>query len=187
MPKTSVCTCTENTSKQQKSRCRTKRQCNFLPQQSGRKPTVKKEDPKVVTARYEKSVKGKWRKVKRKWKKWAGEVKEELAKLPVKPRVSHRELGLGTWTPVPAKSPPMAEPLPTRKRGQLPKAFVEEVLKRRTAFFEKRAREEEHRSLTDFVKCPRCHWLQHCAGGFWKGVSPHCPDLHGVGCEYFDL
>ena len=141
MAKTTVCTCTEKTSKQQKSRCRSKRQCKFPPQRVGRKPSAKKEDPKVTCSRYDKSYKGKLRNARRRWREWAAEVKAEIDKLPPlpdplpeKPRECRLIPEEGTWTPALMESPPMAEPLPARKRGQLPKDFWEEVLKRRAEF-----------------------------------------------------
>ena len=54
--------------------------------------------------------------------------------LPKEPRVSHLREWAGTWSPVPVRSVLEADPLPERKRGQLPEGFWEEVLKRRAAF-----------------------------------------------------
>ena len=64
MPKTAVCTCTEKTSKQQKSRCRSKRECKFERQQVGRKPNPNKQDLKEIRTRYDASDKGKIRKAR---------------------------------------------------------------------------------------------------------------------------
>ena len=81
----------------------------------------------------------------------------------------------------------MAEPLPTRKRGQLPEDFWEEVLKRRAAVKQRRADEERERSMMEFVRCERCHWFKYCDGGFWKGERRDCPVLHSHKCDFFDI
>ena len=138
MPKTTVCTCTEKTSKQQKSRCRSKRECKFPPQQVGRKPSEKKQDLKEIRSRYDNSDKGKIRKARYRRRKWVKNIKAAMSKLPPNPRVSHLVKKEGTWTPVPPKAPPMAEPLPARKRAHVPRAFWWEVKRLRKAAKEKR-------------------------------------------------
>ena len=176
------CICNQaDSTKMQRHRCRQKSKCGVPPQQTGRKPVAQKEDPRVVTARYEQSDKGKWRKLKRRRKQRARKFKEKLnlAKLG-KPKEEHVELEEGYWTPVPPKAPRMAEPLPERKRGQLPEDFWEEVLERRATFFRRR-------SAMEFVRCERCHWFKYCASGFWKGESRKCPRVHNPKCEYFDM
>ena len=120
----------------QRYRCR-KKGCGTKAQQTGRKPVAQKEDPKVVTARYEQSDKGKLRKVKRRRRQWAGKFKAKMPKLG-KPKEKHLEPEEGTWTPVPPEAPPMAEPFPERKRGQLPEDFWDKVLERRADFKRRR-------------------------------------------------
>ena len=126
----------------QRLRCR-KKGCTIPAQQTGRKPAAQKEDPKVTAARYDKSPKGKLRNTKRRWRQWAAGVKQELAELPELPEEPIKNPSLvpedGTWTPVPEGSPPVAEPLPAKKRGQLPKDFWEDILERRAAFFRHRS------------------------------------------------
>ena len=124
------CICKQaDSTKMQRYRCR-KKGCGVAQQQTGRKPAAEKDDPRAITARYEKSAKGKWRKVKRRRRQWAGKVKAELAKLAV-PKVKHLE---GTWTPEPVAEELEYDPLPARKRGQLPEDFWEKILERREDF-----------------------------------------------------
>ena len=132
------CICKQaDSTKMQRYRCR-KKGCGVAQQQTGRKPAAEKDDPRAITARYEKSAKGKWRKVKRRQKQRARKFREkeklELAKLG-KPKEEHLELEEGYWTPVPPEAPLMAEPLPEEKRGQLPEDFWDKVLERRADFF----------------------------------------------------
>ena len=187
MPKTAVCSCTEKTSKQQKSRCRSKRECKFPVAKTGRKPAQIKQSPQEIGARYDKSDKGKKRKARYRRKQWAQLIKKKVRGLPSEPRETHLTKGEGAWSPVPAKSLPMADPLPERKRGQLPEDFWEEVLKRRAALEEKRAAEEKQRSISLLVRCERCYWFKYCSSGYWKEVPRTCPVIHGPRCEYFSL
>ena len=157
MPKTTQCTCTEKTSKQQKSRCRSKRECKFPPQQTGRKAAIKKPT-REVQARYDGSDKGKQRKARYKRKEWAKCLLEKVLALPVYPRVRHLSKREGHWSPPPVKSAPMVPPVPTRKCLKLPPGFWRSVLERRKALIASRKLAESER---EFRECARCHWLKN--------------------------